>query len=86
LNGKVLSPYFTGVWGKYLLMKIEQTRRNLSNKTGDYDRIALILLIENAAGYSAQLETQHIFGRKADAKSKRNADEARGSQPGRYYL
>jgi hypothetical protein len=65
-------------------MKNQQTRRNFSNKTGDYDRIALILLIENAAGYSAQLETQHIFGRKADAKSKRNAAEVGGSQPIRY--
>jgi hypothetical protein len=52
-------------------MKNQQTRRNFSNKTGDYDRIPLILLVKNAVGYSAQLETQHIFGRKADAKSKR---------------
>jgi hypothetical protein len=65
-------------------MKNQQTRRNFSNKTGDYDRMPLILLIENAVGYSAQLETQYIFGRKADEKSKRNAVEVGGSQSGRY--
>jgi hypothetical protein len=84
LNGKVLSPYFTGVWGRYLLMKIKQTRRNLSNKTGDYDRIALRLLVKNAVSSFAQCGKQHIFGRNKDAKSKRNAAEVGGSQPGRY--
>jgi hypothetical protein len=86
LNEKDPGPYFIGVWGRFMLMKIQQTRGKFSNKTGDYDRIPLRFLIKNAVEYSAQLETQHIFGRKADAKSKRNADEARGSQPGRYYL
>jgi hypothetical protein len=86
MNEKDSEPYFIGVWGIILLMKMQPTRRNLSNKTGDYDRIPLILLIENAVGYSAQVETQQIFGRKADAKSKRNAAEVGGSQPGRYYF
>jgi hypothetical protein len=84
LNEKDSGPYFTGVWGRFMLMKIQQTRGNFSNKTCDYDRISLILLIENAVGHSAQLETQQIFGRKADAKSKRNADEAGGNQHRRY--
>jgi hypothetical protein len=65
-------------------MKIQQTRRNFSNKTGDYDRIALILLVKNAVSSLAQCGKQHIFGRKADAKSKRNAAEVGGSQPIRY--
>jgi hypothetical protein len=65
-------------------MKNQQPRRNFSNKTGDYDRIVLILLVKNAVSSLAQCGKQHIFGRKADAKCKRNAAEVGGSQPGRY--
>jgi hypothetical protein len=65
-------------------MKNQQTRRNFSNKTGDYDRIALILLVKNAVSSLAQCGKQHIFGRNKDAKSKRNAVEVGGSKPGRY--
>jgi hypothetical protein len=67
-------------------MKNQQTRRNFSNKSDDYDRIALFLLVKNAVSSLAQCGKQHIFGRKADEKSKRNAAAVGGSQPGRYSL
>jgi hypothetical protein len=53
LNEKNPGPYFIGVWGRFMLMKIQQTRGNFSNKTSDYDRIPLILLIKNAVWHSA---------------------------------